>query len=198
MELSKLETIQEVETITGAKVVAITKETCSFNTDFVLLSNNGRISQAFITRGINGKMFVDLCPGDYSSAVDALSYLNMSETELKENIDFITPENDTAMNETKTTVKALRGSAKEIRQWAADFMEMSKEGKGKSLNDYIAAGCGEVANVDAIELQNVYGYTYGQALKALTDAEIFRNNCVFGAVLLVALAVVVLKFRNNK
>ena len=43
-------------------------------------------------------------------------------------------------------------------------------------------GVNEINAVDAIELQRVYGYTYGQALNAVTDARIFFNNCMACAV----------------
>lgn len=44
-------------------------------------------------------------------------------------------------------------------------------------------GVNEINAVDAIELQRVYGYTYGQALNAVTDARIIFNNCMACAVI---------------
>ena len=42
----------------------------------------------------------------------------------------------------------------------------------------VFVGVKELNAVDAIELQRVYGYTYGQALNALTDAQIVFRNCM--------------------
>lgn len=42
----------------------------------------------------------------------------------------------------------------------------------------VFVGVKELNAVDAIELQRVYGYTYGQALNAVTDARIIFNNCM--------------------
>lgn len=42
----------------------------------------------------------------------------------------------------------------------------------------VFVGVNELNAVDAIELQRIYGYTYGQALKAVADAQIFFNNCI--------------------
>lgn len=47
----------------------------------------------------------------------------------------------------------------------------------------VFVGVKELNAVDAIELQRVYGYTYGQALDALTDARIILNNCMACAVI---------------
>lgn len=47
----------------------------------------------------------------------------------------------------------------------------------------VFVGVKELNSVDAIELQRVYGYTYGQALDALTDAQIFYHNCMACAVI---------------
>lgn len=44
----KVTDIKEIEAITGAKVIAATKENSSFNSDFVLLNDNGTISAAII------------------------------------------------------------------------------------------------------------------------------------------------------
>lgn len=46
----------------------------------------------------------------------------------------------------------------------------------------VFVGVKELNAVDAIELQRVYGYTYGQALDALTDAQIVYHNCMACAV----------------
>lgn len=79
--------------MTGAKVVAATKETSSFNSDFVLLDDNGVIRQAFTVRGINGKMCVDVFAAEYDTIVAALAYLNMTDEELAQNIEYINPDN---------------------------------------------------------------------------------------------------------
>lgn len=42
----------------------------------------------------------------------------------------------------------------------------------------VFVGVKELNAVDAIELQRVSGYTYGQALKAVADAQIVFNNCM--------------------
>ncbi len=47
----------------------------------------------------------------------------------------------------------------------------------------VFVGVKELNAVDAIELQRVYGYTYGQALDALTDAQGFFYNCIACAVI---------------
>ncbi len=47
---------------------------------------------------------------------------------------------------------------------------------------FVFVGLEELNSVDAIELQRVYGYTYGQALNAVTDAQIVFNNCMACAV----------------
>ena len=81
--------IKDIEAITCTKVIAATKENSVFNSDFVLLNDNGVIRQAFTVRDINGKMCVDVMPGEYDSPAAALVYLNMSNEELAQNIDFI-------------------------------------------------------------------------------------------------------------
>ena len=45
----------------------------------------------------------------------------------------------------------------------------------------VFVGVKELNAVDAIELQRAYGYTYGQALQAVADAQIIFNNCMAGA-----------------
>ena len=81
-----------METITGAKVVAATKENSSFNSDFVLLDNNGVICLAFPLRDINGKMSIIPPMYESESISAALAHLNMTDEELAQNIDFINPE----------------------------------------------------------------------------------------------------------
>ncbi len=88
--------IKSIEAIAGAKVIAATKENSVFNSDFVLLNDNGVIRQAFTVRDINGKMCVDIMPGEYDSPTAALAYLNMSNEELAQNIDFIEEDSPTA------------------------------------------------------------------------------------------------------
>lgn len=44
-------------------------------------------------------------------------------------------------------------------------------------------GVHELNAVDAIELQRVYGYTYRQALNAVTDAQIAFHHCMACAVI---------------
>lgn len=97
--------IKEIEAITGAKVVAATKETSSFNSDFVLLDYNGTIRQAFTVRDINGKMCVDVFAAEYDTIAAALAYLNMSDEELAQNIEYVNPNNNTpaTMNANETT-----------------------------------------------------------------------------------------------
>lgn len=100
--------IKDIEAITGAKVVAATKENSSFNSDFVLLDDNGVIRQAFTVRDINGKMCVDIFAAEYATTAGALAYLNMTDEELAQNIDFINPETSTdntpaTMNANETT-----------------------------------------------------------------------------------------------
>lgn len=85
--------IKEIEAMTGAKVVAATKETSSFNSDFVLLDDSGTIRQAFTVRDINGKMCVDVFAAEYDTIAAALAYLNMTDEELAQNIEYINPEN---------------------------------------------------------------------------------------------------------
>lgn len=89
--------IKEIEAMTGAKVVAATKETSSFNSDFVLLDDNGTIRQAFTVRDINSKMCVDVFAAEYDTIAGALAYLNMSDEELAQNIEYINPENNTPL-----------------------------------------------------------------------------------------------------
>lgn len=56
----------------------------------------------------------------------------------------------------------------------------------------VFVGVNEINAVDAIELQRVYGYTYGQALNAVTDAQIFFHNCMaFAVVCLLGIGAVV-------
>lgn len=47
---------------------------------------------------------------------------------------------------------------------------------------FVFVGVHEKNAVDAIELQRVYGYTYGQALDAVGDAETIFTNCMACAV----------------
>lgn len=47
----------------------------------------------------------------------------------------------------------------------------------------VFVGVKELNTVDAIELQRVYGYAYGQALNAVTDAQIVFHNCMACAVI---------------
>ena len=47
----------------------------------------------------------------------------------------------------------------------------------------VFVGMKELNSVDAIELQRVHGYTYGQALNAVADARIIFNNCMACAVI---------------
>lgn len=103
-----VETVNEVEAITGAKVVAITKEDSTFNSDFVLLDNNGVITQAFITRNIYGKISVNACY-DSNSVSEALAYLNMSDEELAQNIEFV--DTDTTPTETEKEETELSNAA---------------------------------------------------------------------------------------
>lgn len=104
--------IKEIEAMTGAKVVAATKENSSFNSDFVLLNDNGVIRQAFTVRDINGKMCVDVFAVEYDTIAGALAYLNMSDDELAQNIEYINPENNTPStmnaNETNTTMQTIK------------------------------------------------------------------------------------------
>lgn len=97
--------IKDVEAMTGAKVVAATKENSLFNSDFVLLDDNGTIRQAFTVRDINGKMCVDVFAAEYDTIAAALAYLNMTDEELAQNIEYINPENNTpaTMNANETT-----------------------------------------------------------------------------------------------
>lgn len=106
--------IKEIEAMTGAKVVAATKETSSFNSDFVLLDDNGTIRQAFTVRGINGKMCVDVFAAKYDTIAAALAYLNMSDEELAQNIEYINPENNTpaTMNANGTKSANISHAAK--------------------------------------------------------------------------------------
>lgn len=96
--------IKEIEAITGAKVVAATKENSSFNSDFVLLDNNGVICLAFPLRDINGKMSIIPPMYESESISAALAHLNMTDEELAQNIDFINPE--TYTDNTPTTMNA--------------------------------------------------------------------------------------------
>lgn len=116
------ETITEVEAITGAKVVAITKEDSAFNSDFVLLDNDGEITQAFFTRDINGKISVNACYGS-NSIPEALTYLNMSEEELSQNIEFINPNNTTP--ETTDTMNTETMTEKEETKSVNDIMNQA-------------------------------------------------------------------------
>ena len=145
------ETITEVEAITGAKVVAITKEDSAFNSDFVLLDNDGEITQAFFTRDINGKISVNACYGS-NSIPEALTYLNMSEEELSQNIEFINPNNTTpetteTMNEqTKQYFRYVYGSYENLCEQANErlatlryelqeyYNNASKGGKDRAKN----------------------------------------------------------------
>lgn len=47
----------------------------------------------------------------------------------------------------------------------------------------VFVGVNEINAADAIELQRVYGFTYGQALNAVANAQIVFNNCMAAAVL---------------
>ena len=96
--------IKDIEAITGAKVVAATKENSSFNSDFVLLDDNGVIRQAFTVRDINGKMCIIPPMYESESISAALSFLNMTDEELAQNIDFINPETPT--DNTPSTMNA--------------------------------------------------------------------------------------------
>lgn len=102
--------------MTGAKVVAATKETSSFNSDFVLLNDNGVIRRAFTVRDINGKMCVDVFAAEYDTIAAALAYLNMSDEELTQNIEYINPENNTpsTMNANETTGLTHAGQCLDI------------------------------------------------------------------------------------
>lgn len=104
--------IKEIEAMTGAKVVAATKETSSFNSDFVLLDDSGTIRQAFTVRDINGKMCVDVFAAEYDTIAAALAYLNMTDEELAQNIEYINPDNT-----------PLTMNANEIK--APEFSELS-------------------------------------------------------------------------
>lgn len=107
--------IKEIEAMTGAKVMAATKETSSFNSDFVLLNDNGVIRQAFTVRDINGKMCITAMY-DSESIAAALAYLNMSDEELAQNIEYINPENNTpsTMNANETTELTHAGQCLDI------------------------------------------------------------------------------------
>lgn len=102
--------IKDIEAITGAKVIAATKETSSFNSDFVLLDDNGTIRQAFTVRDINGKMCVDVFAAEYDTIAAALAYLNMTDEELAQNIEYINPENNTpsTMNANETIMQTIK------------------------------------------------------------------------------------------
>lgn len=101
--------IKEIEAMTGAKVVAATKENSSFNSDFVLLNDKGTIRQAFTVRDINGKMCVDVFAAEYDTIAAALAYLSMSDEELAQNIEYINPDNNTSttMNANETISAAI-------------------------------------------------------------------------------------------
>lgn len=98
--------IKDIEAITGAKVVAATKENSSFNSDFVLLDDNGVIRQAFTVRDINGKMCIIPPMYESESISAALAHLNMTDEELAQNIDFINPQTPNPENNTPTTMNA--------------------------------------------------------------------------------------------
>lgn len=100
----KAKDIKDIEAITGAKVVAATKENSSFNSDFVLLDDNGVIRQAFTVRDINGKMCIIPPMYESGSISAALAFLNMTDEELAQNIDFINPE--TSTDNTPATMNA--------------------------------------------------------------------------------------------
>lgn len=58
----------------------------------------------------------------------------------------------------------------------------------------VFVGVNELNAVNAIELQRVCGYTYGQALKAVADAQIIFNNCMAGAIVALLGIVAVAKY----
>lgn len=100
--------IKEIEAMTGAKVVAATKETSSFNSDFVLLDDSGTIRQAFTVRDISGKMCVDVFAAEYDTIAAALAYLNITDEELAQNIEYINLDNTpTTMNANETISAAI-------------------------------------------------------------------------------------------
>lgn len=123
--------IKEIEAMTGAKVVAATKETSSFNSDFVLLDDSGTIRQAFTVRDINGKMCVDVFAAEYDTIAAALAYLNMTDEELAQNIEYINPENTpSTMNANETlsaTIIAELNTRKDRSAWNKGVTEYATE-----------------------------------------------------------------------
>lgn len=122
--------IKEIEAMTGAKVVAATKGTTLFNSDFVLLNDNGVIRQAFTIRDINGKMCIDVFAAEYDTIAGALAYLNMSDEELAQNIEYINPENNTpsTMNANETTVNHIRESISRLRYELQQYSNNASKG----------------------------------------------------------------------
>lgn len=112
--------IKEIEAMTGAKVVAATKETSSFNSDFVLLDDSGTIRQAFTVRDISGKMCVDVFAAEYDTIAAALAYLNMTDEELAQNIEYINPENTPSTMNANEIISSLNES--QIRRACAALL----------------------------------------------------------------------------
>jgi hypothetical protein len=127
--------IKEIEAMTGAKVVAATKENSSFNSDFVLLDDNGTIRQAFTVRDINGKMCADVFAAEYDSIGAALAYLNMSDEELAQNIEYINPENNTPSTMNANETKAPEFS--ELTHTATNIV-LTAENNGDIYRRYVA------------------------------------------------------------